>query len=288
MLTRRSLLLAAPLLLWRPALAAPGKDKIAAQFGAIRKRIGGRLGVYALDTASGRSVGLDEYSRYAMASTFKVLLAAAILEQVDARALSLDQEVKFGPLDIVPYAPVTSERLARGSITVGELCAAIVELSDNPAANLLLGLIGGPAGLTKFVRSLDDRMTRLDRREIELNTNVPGDERDTTTPQAMVLTLRKILTQDVLSDASRERLIAWLVRSRTGLQRIRAGLPKDWKVGDKTGSGKNGAVNDVAVAWPPGREPIFIAVYMSESMLPTQQLNAAHAQVAALIANAFS
>jgi beta-lactamase class A len=286
MLTRRSLLLASPLLLWRPALAAPDTSETAPQLGAIRKRIGGRLGVYALDTASGRSVGLDAHARYAMASTFKVLLAAAILKEVDAGTLSLEREVKFGPQDMVPYAPVTSEYLARGSITVGELCAAIIELSDNPAANLLLGLIGGPAELTKFARTLDDRVTRLDRREIELNTNVPGDERDTTTPHAMVQTLGKILTQDVLSSASRERLIAWLVGSRTGLQRIRAGLPKDWKAGDKTGSGRNGAVNDVAIAWPPGRKPVLIAIYMSESTLPTEQLNAAHAQVAALIASA--
>jgi beta-lactamase class A len=289
MLTRRSLLLASPLLLWRPAASAPRTDEgIGARLEAVRNRIGGRLGVFALDTGSGRSIALDAHSRYAMASTFKVLLAAAILQQVDARVLSLEQVVTFGPQDMVSYAPVTSEHLAQGSITVGELCAAIIELSDNPAANLLLGLIDGPAGLTKFVRRVGDDLTRLDRREIELNTNIPGDERDTTTPHAMVHTLQKILTQDVLSSASRDRLIGWLVGSRTGLQRIRAGLPMDWKVGDKTGSGMNGAVNDVAIAWPPERKPALLAIYMSGSTLRTGELNEAQAEIAALIAEAFA
>jgi beta-lactamase class A len=285
MLTRRSLLLASPLLLWRPAAAAPPTDEdIGARLEAIRKRTGGRLGVYALDTGSGRSIALDEHSRYAMASTFKVLLAAAILQQVDARTLSLDQVVKFGPQDMVSYSPVTSEHLAKGSMTITELCAAVIELSDNPAANLLLGLIDGPAGLTRFVRRLGDELTRLDRRETGLNTNIPGDERDTTTPHAMVHVLQKILTQNVLSSASHDRLIGWLVGSRTGLQRIRAGLPQDWKVGDKTGSGMNGAINDVAIAWPPGRAPLLLAIYMSGSTLPTAQLNEAHAEIARLVA----
>jgi beta-lactamase class A len=176
----------------------------------------------------------------------------------------------------------------QGSVTVRELCSAIIELSDNAAANLLLRLIGGPASLTQFLRSLGDRITRLDRTEMELNTNLPNDPRDTTTPRAMVGTMEKLLTRPVLSAASRALLIDWLISSRTGLQRIRAGLPSDWKAGDKTGTGAHGAINDIAIAWPPNRKPILIAIYMSESSLKTDALSAAHAEIASVIAREFA
>jgi beta-lactamase class A len=181
---------------------------------------------------------------------------------------------------MLSHSPVTSKHLAQGSLPVKELCAAVVEKSDNPAANLLLGLIGGPEGFTKFVRTLGDDVTRLDRMELELNSNLPGDPRDTTTPRAMVASMEQVLTRDALSDSSRRMLTGWMVSSGTGINRIRAGLPEDWKAGDKTGTGSNGAVNDLAILWPPGRKPILIALYLSESKLSTAELAAAHAEIA--------
>jgi beta-lactamase class A len=261
--------------------ASSGKaPSIADRLASIRSRIGGRLGVYVHDTQTGRRIGIDEDSRYAMASTFKVLLAAAVLSKVDRGELELSQPVEFGQKDMISHAPVTSKHLAQGSLLVKDLCAAVVEKSDNPAANLLLGLIGGPEGFTKFARTLGDEVTRLDRMELELNSNLPGDPRDTTTPRAMVGSMEQVLTRDALSDSSRRMLTGWMVSSDTGLKRIRAGLPDDWKAGDKTGTGANGAVNDLAILWPPGRKPILIAVYLSESKLPSSALEPAHAEIA--------
>jgi beta-lactamase class A len=260
------------------AVAADGS--VADRLAAIRARVGGRIGVHALDTHTGRRIGLDEDSRFAMASTFKLLLAAAVLSKVDSGELDLTQNVKFSKQDMLSHAPVTSKHLESGSLTIKELCAAVVEVSDNPAANLLLGLVGGPAGVTEFLRGLGDKLTRLDRTELALNSNLPGDPRDTTTPRAMVGSMEQVLTKNVLADSSRRLLTGWLVSASTGLQRIRAGLPEDWKVGDKTGNGANGAANDLAIIWPPGRKPILMAVYMSESSQKTEVLNAAHAEIA--------
>lgn len=255
---------------------------------AIHKRIGGRLGVHALDTETGTRVGFDDRSRYAMASTFKWLLVAAILARVDRGELSLEQAVTFGEKDMLPHAPVTSKLLSKGSASIRELCAAIVEVGDNPAANLLLRLIDGPAGLTRYIRSLGDTETRLDRYEPDLNANLPGDPRDTTTPRAMVNCLEHVLTRGALSTRSRELLTSWLVSSITGLQRIRAGLPSGWMAGDKTGTGANGAANDVAIAWPPGRKPLLIAIYMSESSLDMETLSAAHSEIARVLVSALA
>jgi beta-lactamase class A len=169
-------------------------------------------------------------------------------------------------------------------MTIRELCSAVVTVSDNTAANILLKGIGGPPALTAFFRTLGDEVTRLDRFEPELNSNNPGDPRDTTTPRAMVDSMLKMFTLDVLSLPSRALLIDWMAASNTGLERVRAGLPKSWVPGDKTGGGANGAINDIVIAYPPGRRPIFIAVYMSESKLATPELNAAHAEIGAVVA----
>jgi beta-lactamase class A len=251
---------------------------------AIRTRIGGRLGVHVLDTHTGRQVRFDDDSRYATASTFKMLLAAAVLKRVDRAELSLTQPISYNHQDMVKAtSPVTAKHLAEGSLTLQDLCAAIVEVSDNTAANLLLNLIGGPTAVTKFARELGDPVTRLDRMELELNSNLPGDPRDTTTPRAMVGNMRKVFTGDVLSSASVDRLSNWMINATPGLGRIRAGIPKSWKAGDKAGTGANGAVNDLAILWPPARKPILVAVYMSESTLSWDALIAAHAEIAAAL-----
>ena len=253
---------------------------------AIHKRIGGRLGVHILDSQSGRRIAYDDDSRYAMASTFKLPLAAALLWQVDHGAFPLSRTLAISKDDLKPTSPAVEAKLAAGAtgMTVSELCAAVVVQSDNAAANVLLAGIGGPQAFTQFMRSIGDKVTRLDRNELELNENQPGDERDTTTPRAMVDSLLMIFTQDVLSLTSRAMLIDWMSASRTGLDRVRAGIPKSWPAGDKTGTGPNGAVNDLCLVYPPDRWPIFVAVYMSESALDVKALSAAHAEIGALVA----
>lgn len=248
---------------------------------------GGRLGVAALDTGSGRWLVHDEHGRYAMASTFKVALAGAILAEVGQGRLALDQEIPFSRADLVPYAPVIEANMARGRLPVARLCAAIVEVSDNAAANLLLARIGGPQGLTRFIRGCGDPVTRLDRTETALNSNLPGDPRDTTSPAAMAGLLRSLLFGDALAPASRARLAGWMEGATTGLARLRAGFPQGWQVGDKTGNGANGAANDIAFAIPPGRAPILIASYQSGGNAETAVRDAVHASVARAVASAF-
>lgn len=250
---------------------------------ALQTRAGGKLGVFAQNTGSGDFISFNAESRFAMCSTFKVLLAAAVLARVDTGELSLDQTVAFSRRDLVPHAPVTSLRVAEGRMSVRDLLAATLEVSDNPAANLLLPLVGGPSGVTDFVRETGDLTTRLDRTEPELNSNLPGDLRDTTTPLAMGRTLRTLLLGRRLSVASKAHLSAWMVASTTGKRRLRAGLPDTWRVGDKTGAGANGAFNDVAIAWPTVGAPLILAVYLSGSGAPTDTLDAVHAVAARLV-----
>jgi beta-lactamase class A len=248
---------------------------------------GGRLGVAALDTGTGRWLRHDEDGRYAMASTFKWVLAAAILAEVEAGRLALDRELSFTRADLVSHAPVVEANLERGRLPVERLCAAIVEVSDNTAANLLLARIGGPAGLTRFCRAHGDGVTRLDRNEPELNANLPGDPRDTTSPAAMAGLMRTLLLGDALRPASRARLIGWMQGATTGLQRLRAGLPSGWRVGDKTGNGANGAANDLAIAFPPRRAPILTASFQSGGTAERPARDAIHALVARAVASAF-
>ncbi|HEX7719372.1 MAG TPA: class A beta-lactamase, partial [Woeseiaceae bacterium] len=248
----------------------------------------GRVGVMVLDTDSGETLEHRADERFAMCSTFKWVLAAAVLERVDHGELRLEQNLHFGENDLLDYAPVAREHISKGSLTIDELCAASVSISDNTAANLLLEQVGGPSGVTAFLRRHGDAVTRLDRNEPTLNTNLPGDPRDTTTPRAMVGTMNALLVGDALSAASRQRLLQWLKDAATGLARLRAGLPPDWVVGDKTGTGVNGAANDVAIAWPPGRAPILIASYLSDSDAAPDTLNRAHEAIGAAVAQQFA
>jgi beta-lactamase class A len=282
MLTRRQwIALALATLGARPAAAAAAGRRLK----AIHQRLGGRLGVHVLDSQSGRRIGYEDNDRFAMASTFMLPLAAALLWQVDRGAFPLSRALPVSSADVIHHSPAVQAAIARGAtqMSIAELCAAIVVHSDNAAANVLLKGIGGPPGFTQFMRSLGDEVTRLDRTELELNSNVPGDPRDTTTPRAMVDSMLKIFTQDVLSLPSRAMLIDWMAQSRSGLERLRAGLPRDWQSGDKTGTGQNGAVNDLVITYPPGRRPILIAVYMSESTQDIKALNAAHAQIGEIV-----
>src|SRR3954468_7156018 len=213
MITRRRLMtLACAAALAPPALAAGAQRSLQ----ALQKRVGGRLGVHVLDSQSGKRFGLDEDSRFAMASTFKLPLAAALLWQVDRGAFTLERSLSIDKGDLLANSPAVEARLAAGAgaMTIRELCAAIIVQSDNAAANLLLAGIGGPSVLTRFFRdSVGDKVTRFDRAENELNSNTPGDPRDTTTPRAMVDSMLRIFTQNVLSLPSRAMLIEWLTQS---------------------------------------------------------------------------
>jgi beta-lactamase class A len=220
-----------------------------------------------------------------MCSTFKWILAAAILAAAEQGNFQLSDKVEFTEKDLLENAPITRTAAARGSMTVAELTAAAVTHSDNLAANLLLSKIGGPSGLTAFIRAHGDQVTRLDRDEPMLNTNLVGDPRDTTSPAAMANSLASLLTTPVLTAQSRERLFGWMIDCHTGADRIRKGLPNGWRCGDKTGTcGQRGAVNDVAILWPPGGSPVLAAVYLSDSSAPVAELAAAHARIGQLIA----
>lgn len=261
------------------------------RFRWVADHVGGRLGVCVIDTGSGRSIGYRAGQRFAMASTFKWLLAAGILKRVQ-HGMSLEDETLFNRDDLLGHSPVCETRIdpetGIGRMTLEELCEATVTVSDNCAANLLLVPMMGPEGLTRFFREAGDSVTRLDRNEPSLNENAPGDERDTTTPEAMAQTAARVLAGDgVLRPVMRDKLIGWMRASTTGLDRLRAGLPATWNAGDKTGTGGNGSHNDVAIAFPPGRAPIVIASYISESTAPTGVKAAAHAEVARIVTKEF-
>lgn len=248
----------------------------------IEASVGGRVGVFAMDTGNGRVLAACEDERFSMCSTFKWALAGAVLEKVDRAELSLDERVPYGKAELLDR--VTAEHVAEGAMSVEALANAAVTVSDNTAANLLLAKVGGPAGLTMFFRRVGDPVRRLDRNEPTLNENNRGEVRDTTSPRAMVSLMRAVLCADTLSPASRDRLLALMQACETGKERLRAGLPAGWTIGDKTGTGLRGAFNDVAIAVAPGRAPVLIAAYLSDGQASDKQLKAAHVAIARLVA----
>jgi beta-lactamase class A len=250
----------------------------------IELESGGRLGVAVLDTASGTVTGHRVAERFPMCSTFKLLAVAAVLAKVDSGKEQLARRIPVKSEDILSYAPVAKQHVGADGMSVGELCEAAVTLSDNTAANLILTSLGGPSAVTKYARLLGDQFTRLDRIEPELNEATPGDVRDTTTPAAMAGNLKALSIGEALSPASRDQLVAWLVGCKTGDARLRAGMPKTWKVGDKTGSGSHGSSNDVAVIWPASRTPLMIAAYLTETSADDDRRNAIHAAIGRAVA----
>jgi beta-lactamase class A len=247
-----------------------------------------RLGVTVLDTATGQRISHRGGERFPMCSTFKVLAGAAVLKQVDGGQEDLGRRIRFDASDVVTYSPVTKERVGGDGMTLAELCEAAITQSDNTAGNLILTTLGGPSAITTFARSLGDTVTRLDRWETELNEATPGDPRDTTTPDAMSANLHALVVQDRLSQRSRDQLIQWLVSNKTGDAKLRAGLPKDWRIGDKTGGGDHGTMNDVAVIWPPERRPVIVTVYMTETKTSFDDRNAAIAELGRSIKSALA
>ncbi|MFK3647289.1 class A beta-lactamase [Lysobacter enzymogenes] len=267
-----------------PNKPAPADAALRARLAELEQRSGGRLGVSALDTNDGRRFDVRGDERFAMCSTFKFLLAAAVLRKADRGELDLQHRIAVPTSALIAHSPITQPIAeAGGDASLAQLCEATMIISDNAAANLLLPLVGNPAGLTKFLRGIGDQVTRLDRNEPELNTAIPGDPRDTTSPNAMLATMRTLLLGDALSAASRRQLTDWLIANQTGDKRLRAGLPKDWRIGDKTGSG-NGTTNDIAIIWPSGRKPVFVTTYLTQAKGEDEQRSAILADAARALA----
>jgi beta-lactamase class A len=260
------------------ALALPvwASAPLQGQLRQLEQSAGITLGLWALDTATGKQLAYRAEQRFAFCSTFKAVLAGAILHRSQSDKELLERRIAYDAGQLVVYSPITEQHVGVG-MTVAELCAATLQYSDNTAGNLLLEQVGGPAGLTAFARQLGDPTFRLDRNEPTLNTALPGDPRDTTTPLAMGVTLQRLLLGDGLAAAGRQQLQDWLKGNTTGDARIRAGVPQGWVVGDKTGSGDYGVANDVGVVWPPGRAPWIVVVF---SRGPEQGSPWSHAPIA--------
>jgi beta-lactamase class A len=244
----------------------------------IEQDTGGRLGVAVL-RADGSLAGnrLDE--RFPMCSTFKWLAAAYVLHRVDRGQERLDRRIRYGRDVLLPNSPVTSLHTRTG-MTLAELCHATITTSDNAAANLILRSYGGPAAVTRHARNLGDKVTRLDRYEMQLNEGAPGDPRDTTSPRAMAHLLQAHLIGDVLRASSREQLARWMEATETNGKRLKAQLPPGWRMGSKTGTGANGSTNDVGIFWPPGQPPVIVAAYLTGTSAPEAARNGAIAAVA--------
>ena len=261
-----------------------GAREINAAFREVEASLGGRIGVWAGRAGHEPDLGWRETERFAMCSSFKWLLAAAVLEQVERGSERLERPVPYGPKALPPHSPITHAHLAQGAMSVGELAEAAVTQSDNGAANLLLERLGGPPALTAFLRRHGDPVTRLDRNEPELNQALDGDPRDTTTPKAMVGDLARLAFGDALNARSKARLVQWMLACRTGDARIRASIPKGLLVGDKTGTGYNGVAGDIGFVLPgAGCSPLLMAIYVQAPKADPERRDAAIARCAAIV-----
>lgn len=267
----------------RPSLSWASAQDISAQLAGLERQHGGRLGVAILDTGNGHHAGYRADERFLLCSTFKMLLAAVVLMRVDRGTERLDTHLVFDKDALVEYAPVTSQHVGPPGMTIAELCHATITVSDNTAANVLMKHLAGPHVVTDLARQLGDMLTRLDRIEPELNRKTPDGLSDTTTPNAMIANTQKLLLGNVLSDASRKQLTDWMLGTTTGKNLIRAGLPSDWRVGEKTGA--NGFQNnDVAILWPAGRKPLLVAAYYENAATDTAGRSAVLAAVGSIVA----
>ncbi|PWT92070.1 MAG: class A beta-lactamase [Proteobacteria bacterium] len=279
-LDRRSLLVSLCCLAAGPALAEDAPPALE----TYERESGGRVGFYAENLSSGKKLAWRADERFVMCSTFKASLAACVLARVDRGEDQLAAMIAYGNADLLDYAPVAKENFAKRAMSVGDMCKASVEVSDNTCANLLLARIGGPAALTAFWRSIGDTTSRLDHNEPELNRSPPGDPHDTTTPAAMAGNFRRLALGEALSAASRAQLTDWMVNCKTGAKRLRAGLPGTWKIGDKTGNNGKDASGDIVVAWPKPDTPILITAYTQGGTPNAAQIDAVFASIGRMVA----
>ncbi len=273
----------------RQAVAANGFADLPAVFARIEAQRGGRLGVAVLDTGTNRRTGHRQDERFPLGSTFKLLAAGAVLARADAGQDRMDRRIYYAREDLVTYSPETEKHAGSDGMTLAALCEAAITLSDNTAGNLLLGVLGGPQGLTDYLHGLGDTMTRLDRTEPTLNEARPGDPRDTTSPASMLADMQALTVGNALTEAARTTLQEWLRHNRTGDARLRARLPGLWAAGEKTGTSENGTSNDVGLLWPPnGGAPVLVAAYLTEGPPDGTIRDAALADVGAAIAAAWA
>lgn len=262
---------------------AGAADPVTTAAQAVEARLGMRVGFAVIDTGSGADLAYRENERFAMASTFKALACAAALS---GGAPVLDKETRITKTDLRPHSPVTEKRVGT-SLQTRELCAITLRTSDNAAANAVLAAIGGPPALTTFLRGIGDDTTRLDRYEPELNQATPGDPRDTTTPRAMALTLRRLLLDDALQPAARGQLEDWMAANAVAGGLLRAAQPKGWTIADRSGAGGHGTRGVVALLRPPEGAPLVVAIYMDGRKHPLKVRDAAVAEIGAAIFAAF-
>ncbi len=260
-------------------------ESLRARLVELDKHSGGRLGCAVLNTSTGATISHRGDERFPMCSTFKASAVAFVLQRVDRGAERLDRRIVYSEREILPYAPIAKLHVGGDGMSVADLCAAAITMSDNTAANLLLASFGGPAALTSFWRSIGDTVTRLDRTEPELNESTPGDPRDTTSPAAMLENFRKFVLGDVLAPVSREMFSKWLIANTTGDARLRAGFPRNWVIGDKTGSGPHETTNDIAAIWPSSRKPFVVAAYLTQGPGSEDARNAVLADVGRAVAD---
>jgi beta-lactamase class A len=256
---------------------------ITQQLAALENSSGGRLGVALINTADNSRIVYRGDERFALCSTSKVMAVAALLKQSPDL---LNQLVPIRPGDLVNYNPVTAKQVGH-AMTLAQLSAAALQYSDNAAMNKILEHLGGPAKVTAFARSIGDTSFRLDRNEPSLNTAIPGDARDTTTPLAMAQSLQRLVLGNALAEPQRTQLQLWMKGNTTGAASIRAGLPPDWIVGDKTGSGDYGSTNDIAIIWPPNHAPLILAIYFTQAQQDAQSRRDVLAAAARIVTAGF-
>lgn len=230
------------------------------KFAQLEKKFDARLGVYAIDTGTNKTITYRPDERFAYASTYKALAAGAVLQQYSMA--QLDEVIHYSKDDLVSYSPITEQHIDTG-MSLKEICEAAIRYSDNTAGNLLFHKLGGPSGFEESLRQIGDHVTIANRFETELNEAIPGDLRDTSTPRALATSLKAFTLSDLLPAKKRVILANWMKGNTTGDKLIRAGAPKGWEVGDKSGAGSYGTRNDIAIVWPPNREPIIIAILSS-------------------------
>ncbi|WP_263770407.1 class A beta-lactamase [Propionivibrio soli] len=244
------------------ASADLGTDAAHARLRALEATSGGRLGVHILDTATGAQYGNRSDERFMMLSSFKLAASAFALYRDDQGQDSIQRRITYAKKDLVEWSPVTEKHADGNGMSLAELCEATLVTSDNTAANLILKSFGGPAGLTGFIRQIGDTVTRFDRYETELNNPHPTEPMDTTTPRAMAETVRSLVLGNVLSEKSRQLLRAWLVGNQTGGKRLKAGLPENWIIADKTGTSRRDMA-DIGVIWAGARSPFVVTAYLA-------------------------
>ncbi|WP_262370591.1 class A beta-lactamase [Rossellomorea marisflavi] len=252
-------------------------------FATIESEYDARVGVYAIDTGSDQTIDYRSEERFAFASTYKALAAALVLKQNTME--ELEEVITYTEDDLVSYSPITEKHVDTG-MTLAELSEAAIRTSDNTAGNLLFEELGGPEQFQQSLREIGDDVTQSDRYETALNEFTPGNTRDTSTPAALAMSLQGFAVGDLLTDDKRERLLDWMQGNATGDTLIRAGAPEGWTVADKSGAGRYGTRNDIAVVWPPDREPIILAIMTRHDTEDAEYDDALIAEVAEATLNA--